>query len=359
MYNNIKSVRVYNTNSNLFNVLKNLNIFIFLCILLVTQEVQGQRVQFSQYYAAPLSLSPSYVGLINGSRIVFNYRDQWPNIPGTFTTYAASFDHYLDRLRSGVGISVVRDVAGSGRLSRTDIGLLYSYDIKVNRYWRVRPGIKFKYAQRGIEMAKLIFGDQLDNNGVIIASSRDLKSAVNKKSFIDVDASALVYHSRFWAGITVSNMLQPDQSLLNEVSKTPIKFTVFGGTMLPIKGNKRRKHEITESVTFGVLYQNQDMHDQLDLGAYWHKQPFTLGLWFRGIPGMGKQLGYEALDAVVVLLGFEIYNLKFGYSYDYTLSKLNQSATGGSHEISLIYLFNQNLKLRRNTRRVTIPCPDF
>ncbi len=339
--------------------MKNLNILILLSILFIAHETHGQKVQFSQYYAAPLSLSPSNVGLINGSRLVFNYRDQWPNIPGTFTTFAASFDHYFDRLRSGVGISVVRDVAGTGRLSLTDIGLLYSYDIKINRYWRLRPGIKFKYAQRGIEMAKLIFGDQLDKNGLISGTSRDLKSAVNKKSFIDVDASLLAYHSRFWAGITVANMLQPDQSLLNEISKTPIKFTFFGGTMLPIKGDRRRKHEITESVTFSVLYQNQDMHDQIDLGAYWHKRPFTLGLWFRGIPGIGEQTGYESLDAVVVLLGFEIYDLRFGYSYDYTLNKINQSATGGSHEISLIYLFNQNLKLKRNSRRVTIPCPDF
>ncbi len=339
--------------------MKNINFFIVLCIFLVSHKASGQKVQFSQFYAAPLVLSPSYAGLINGSRVVFNYRDQWPNIPGTFTTYAASVDHYFDRLKSGVGISVVRDVAGTGRLSLTDIGLLYSYDIKVNRFWHVRPGIKFKYAQRGIEMAKLIFGDQLDKEGKVSGTSAELRSAWNKKNYLDVDASVLAYHSRYWAGITVANLLQPNQSLVNEISKVPIKLTLFGGTMLPIKGDRRRKHEITESVTFSILYQNQAMHDQLDLGAYWHKKPFTLGLWFRGIPGIGKQIGYEALDAVIVLLGFEVYDLKFGYSYDYTLSRLNQSATGGSHEISLIYLFNQNLKIKRNSRRITIPCPDF
>ncbi len=340
-------------------MLKKLNIFIILFALLVSQEIQGQKVQFSQFYAAPLSLAPSYTGLTNGSRIVFNYRDQWPNIPGTFTTYAASFDHSLDRMHSGVGISIVRDVAGAGKLSLTDIGLLYSYDIKINREWHVRPGIKFKYAQRGIEMAKLIFGDQLDDDGRVFGSSVELRTALDKKSYIDVDFSALAYHNRYWFGFNLDHLLTPNQSLLNEESKVPMKLTIFGGTMLPIKGDRRRRHEITESVTFTMLYQNQDMHDQLDLGAYWHKAPFTLGMWFRGIPGFGKQIGYESLDAVIVLLGFEISKLKFGYSYDYTLSQLNQSATGGSHEISLIYLFNQNLKLIRKTRRVTIPCPDF
>ncbi len=352
-------MHVYYTKSNLIDVLKKVIIAIGICMLFVHKDMQAQKVQFSQYYAAPLSLAPSYTGLINGSRIVLNYRDQWPNIPGTFTTYAASFDHYLDRLKSGVGISFVRDVAGTGRLSLTDVGVSYSYDVKLNRYWHARPGLKFKYAQRAVEMAKLIFGDQLDKNGLITGTSRELYTALHKKSYIDVDASVLAYNSRVWFGLAVANMLRPNQSLIGDNSKTAMKFTFFGGTMLPIKGNRRRRHEITESVTFSLLYQNQDMHDQIDVGAYWHKRPFTLGLWLRGIPGIGLQIGYEALDAAIVLVGFEIASLKFGYSYDYTLSKLNQSATGGSHEISLIYLFNQNLKLRRSTRRVTIPCPDF
>jgi type IX secretion system PorP/SprF family membrane protein len=129
--------------------LKKRNIIIIFCLIVVTTQLKAQKVQFSQFYAAPLVLSPSYTGLIDGSRVVFNYRDQWPNIPGTFTTYAFSYDQFFYRMKSGVGLSVVRDVAGSGNLSLTDIGLLYSYDLQINRKWHVRPGIKFKYGQRG------------------------------------------------------------------------------------------------------------------------------------------------------------------------------------------------------------------
>jgi len=339
--------------------LKKRNIIAIFCLLVVSTQLLAQKVQFSQFYAAPLVLSPSYAGLIDGSRVVFNYRDQWPNIPGTFTTYAFSYDQYFHRMKSGIGLSIVRDVAGTGNLNLTDIGLLYSYDLTINRYWHVRPGIKFKYGQRGIDIAKLIFGDQLDEEGNVAVSSIDHNSSLNKTGYIDVDASALAYHNRYWAGLTVSNLLRPNQSLTGSESRVPMKFTVFGGTRLPIKGNRRRRHEITESVTFSLLYQYQDKSDQVDLGAYWHKAPFTLGLWFRGIPGFATQEGYEALDAVIILVGFQVYDLKFGYSYDYTLSKLNQSATGGAHEISIIYEFNKNLKWKRNNRKVTIPCPDF
>ena len=318
----------------------------------------AQKVQFSQFYAAPLVLSPSYTGMIDGSRIVLNYRDQWPNIPGTFTTYAFSYDQFFSRLKSGIGLSIVRDEAGSGNLNLTDIALMYSYDITATRFLHVRPGISFKYSQRGIEIEKLIFGDQLELDGNHSSSSSEYLAVQNKKGYIDVDASALAYTSKYWGGFSVSHLMRPDQSLVGAESRVPMKWTLFGGYRLPIKGNRRRSHEITESVTFSALYQFQDMHDQLDIGAYWKKSPFTLGLWFRGLPLVGIQEGYEAIDAVIVLVGFQVYDLKFGYSFDYTLSGLI-GTTGGSHEISLIYEFNKNAKLRRKKRQVTIPCPDF
>ncbi|RLD31162.1 MAG: hypothetical protein DRI73_09240 [Bacteroidetes bacterium] len=338
--------------------MKKKNLVLLVYILIISTQLWSQKVQFSQFYAAPLVLSPSYAGMIDGSRIILNYRDQWPSIPGTFTTYAFSYDQYFSRMKSGLGLSVVRDEAGTGNLNLTDIGLLYSYDITVTRKIHVRPGIKFKYGQRGIEIAKLIFGDQLEIDGNHSSSSNEYLTTLNKKGYIDVDASALMYHSRYWAGFTVSNLMRPNQSLVNVDSRLPMKWTVFGGYRLPIKGNSRRSHEITESVIFSALYQYQDGHDQLDLGAYWKKSPFTLGLWFRGLPLVGIQQGYEAIDAVIVLIGFQVHDLKFGYSYDYTLSGLI-GTTGGSHEVSLIYEFNKNAKLKRKRRQVTIPCPDF
>lgn len=338
--------------------MKKRNLVLLIYILLISTQLWSQKVQFSQYYAAPLVLSPSYTGMKDGSRIIMNYRDQWPSIPGTFTTYAFSYDQYFSRMKSGLGLLVVRDEAGSGNLNLTDIGLLYSYDITVTRKIHVRPGIKFKYGQRGIEIAKLIFGDQLEIDGNHASSSSEYVAALNKKGYIDVDASALVYSSKYWGGFTVAHLMRPNQSLLGTEAQLPMKWTLFGGYRLPIKGNRLRSREVTESITFSMLYQFQDGHDQLDLGAYWKKLPFTFGLWFRGLPIAGIQRGYEKIDAVIVLVGFQVYDLKFGYSFDYTLSGLI-GTTGGSHEISIIYEFNKNAKLRRKRRQVTIPCPDL
>jgi len=63
-------------------------------------------------------------------------------------------------------------------------------------------------------------------------------------------------------------------------------------------------------------------------------------------------------DAFVILLGYQWKDIKFGYTYDLTISRLISNTTG-SHEISLIYEFNQNQKLLKKTRKIIIPCPKY
>lgn len=62
------------------------------------KEVQAQDPLFSQFYANPLYLAPSFTGAGNkGTRVALNYRDQWPAVPRAFTTYSFSFDHYFEK----------------------------------------------------------------------------------------------------------------------------------------------------------------------------------------------------------------------------------------------------------------------
>ena len=64
-------------------------------------------------------------------------------------------------------------------------------------------------------------------------------------------------------------------------------------------------------------------------------------MWYRGIPGLkAYKKGYGNNDALVGLIGYRIDDLSFGYSYDITISKLAVITSLGSHEISLVYEFN-------------------
>ena len=78
-------------------------------------------------------LSPSFAGATEEYRFAMNYRNQWPAVPGVFHTYSISFDKAMPNFNSGIGVLATYDVAGSGNLSTTNIGLLYSYDFNINR----------------------------------------------------------------------------------------------------------------------------------------------------------------------------------------------------------------------------------
>jgi len=69
-----------------------------------------------------------------------------------------------------------------------------------------------------------------------------------------------------------------------------------------------------------LLYQQQGEFHQLNAGVYIIRFPIVIGTWFRH--------NFENADAVIVLVGIDYKNLKIGYSYDITLSKL-KSNTGG------------------------------
>ena len=80
-------------------------------------STKAQDVHFSQYYANPLYLNPSFAGSIVCPRIVANFRDQWPAISGTYVSYSASYDQHFDVLSGGVGVLFLGDRAASGTVN--------------------------------------------------------------------------------------------------------------------------------------------------------------------------------------------------------------------------------------------------
>ncbi len=324
-------------------------------MLLINNKILAQDPQFTQFYAAPTYLAPSFVGATEGTRAVLNARDQWPQIPGAFMTYGFSLDHNLYNLNSGVGLFVLRDQAGSAKLANTNIGLQYSYDININKFWHIRPGMQFYYSQRSIDFSKLLFGDQMHLSGNS-ASSVEIPT-IDKANNMDFGVSVLAYSTLFWGGFSIDHITKPNQSLLGNVSTVPVKFMLFGGYKHALNGKIGLYNE--ESLNFALNYKAQGKFDQLDLGAYWMKRPLVIGFWYRGIPIFKHyKTGYQNNDAIALLVGYQLETFKVGFSYDFTISRLIAS-TSGAFEISVVYEFNQNQKAKKRKKKVIIPCPKF
>lgn len=326
-------------------------------LFFIIKESFSQDPQFSQFYAAPLYLCPSFAGTSpQKTRVALSYRNQWPEIPRAYTSYSFSFDHYISNIKSGIGFLFLRDQAGPGRLATTNIGGIYSFDINLNDDIHVRPGAHFLYTYRSINFSELIFYDQVKYN---LPSSAFVYPDIQKRGDVDFSLSTLAYREKQWLGVTIDHLLKPNQSFFGDEAINPMKYSVFGGTRVLVKQRLLVKQQ--EDVSFAFLYKQQALYKQFDVGAYYFKTPMVFGIWYRGIPFFkGKEKDnvntrFNGSDAAVFLVGYRLEGISLGYSYDITISKL-RNKTGGAHEVTLVW----NFKLQKWQKKPSsLPCPHF
>lgn len=324
-------------------------IYIIFLLIFAAENMKAQDPQFTQFFAAPLYLAPSFAGATQQNRLGVIARNQWMGVGG-YDTYMVSYDHYFPNFHSGVGGYILDDYAGAGHLGVTMFSLMYSYDFNITDLWHVRPGLSFSYDIYGLNFNKLVFPDQNTSaTGYAPASPNMLPPSNNNTGAIDAGTSLLFYSERTWAGAAVDHLLHPNESLYEGSSLVPVKVTVFGGYTLVKKGHLLKP--VAETVSLALLLRHQANYNQADIGIYWNRYPLVLGFWYRGLPKINSKIG----DSVAFLAGFKFNNiLSIGYSYDFTISNLVGS-TGGANEISIIYQFQTKYVKKRGA----VPCPEF
>ncbi|ASB49629.1 PorP/SprF family type IX secretion system membrane protein [Alkalitalea saponilacus] len=325
-----------------------LHIILVFFILANAGKISAQDVSFSQVYSAPLYLSPSFAGFTSGGRVILNYRDQWPGVSNTFRSYSFSYDEYLSNYNSGVGVLFLRDDQGGGQLVSQNLGVVYAYELAINRYLFVRPGLQFKYSERKIDPSRLT---QVGPDGEVFPWI-NAEFPVDQYRKLDATASAMVYSQDFWLGFTVDNLVKNNIGFTDVESTIPVKTVVYGGARWVYKPSGLGYNE--QSASFAFMYRNQQTFQQLDLGVYWNTYPIEVGVWYRGIPGISTE-NLSNNDALIFSLGVNVGTVHFAYSYDLTLSGLS-GYSGGSNEFSLIYRFNRGPIITRPIG--PIPCSE-
>ncbi|MDL5045722.1 type IX secretion system membrane protein PorP/SprF [Oscillatoria amoena NRMC-F 0135] len=333
-----------------------------LFFLVITIGVaSAQDLQFSQYYNAPLYLNPGFTGITPQQRVVFNHRMQWPNLPQAFVTYAASYDVFVEELRSGFGLLLTTDKMGSAGWQTSTANLMYSYKVKLTEKLVFSPGLNFSYGTNGIDRTKVRLGDGLEfeRDGQYYSIDPD-QDKIGRQSYFDVGAGALLYSRSVWFGAAFTHMNEPNLSVLGDVSRLPMKMNFHAGYRMDLTGGGPSSVVRTSYLTWSLMYRQQGpSFKQFDAGVNYHIDPVSVGFWYRGKPWEKTVSNSVAQDAAIVQLGLYMRNLTIGYSYDFTISEL-QTTSGGAHEIALIYQFTSKPVQRSVKKKYRlIPCPTF
>ena len=207
-----------------------------------------------------------------------------------------------------------------------------------NRYFSMKFGFQATYLQKSIDWDKLNFGDQIDKRYGFIYQTNEIPGG-NSIGKPDFSVGVLGYSKMFYFGFASHHLTQPIEGFTESGSaKLPRKYTGHLGAVIPIKRDPK-----DGTISPNILFQMQQNFAQLNLGLYASKGPVVGGIWYRN------------QDSFILLVGIQTDVIKFGYSYDVTVSKLS-NATAGSHEISFGLQFDCRPK-RRKFR--TISCPSF
>ncbi len=312
----------------------------------------SQDPTFSQFYSNPLYLNPALAGTGECSRVMFNYRNQWPSMPGNFVTYGASADHYVNALSGGIGVIFTSDNAGNGIMNTTRLSAIYAYHLKVSYNVSLNAGFNASFHQQKIKSSDLIFRDMIDPVSGAINPGNTGEVPIDNSTVSTADFNlglALGIKEKYFVGFAVDHVSQPALNYYENSDNNLLyrKYTAHAGARLNLSSNNYTRNGDGLVLSPNILYHQQRNAKQLNAGFFIERSPLIAGIWYRHT--------FDNPDGIIFLLGIKQKRFKFGYSYDLTLSKL-KGATGGAHEVSLAILVGCN---KKRNRPGAIKCPEF
>lgn len=317
---------------------------VFSLLLILGTKVFSQDVQYSQFYANPFYLNPALAGSTELTRVGVNFRNQWPALDQSFIAYTAYADLFSKKYNSGIGLVISGARESFTQSSTTEIGLVYSYRLRLGEKRFLHMGAQGSLLSRDVLFDQVVLGTQLDiDKGVIAGEPGEGFTGDSRLRTGDINAGLLYYEEKFWFGVSAFHLLEPQISYLEiNSNRLPIKYSVQGGMRFNLApGNINDYFNNTDqerSLAIAFNYKKQGAFDQLDLGAEFYFEPLIVGLWYRGLP---TKYNLPNSESLIGLIGVELDSgLDFGYSYDFSISKLGQRVSGGAHEISIRYVFS-------------------
>ena len=251
----------------------------------------------------------------------------------------------------GLGGVILRDVAGTGGLTSTKIYGSVAYHQMLGASSLLSAGFNVGWANKRVDQTKLLFPDQFDGQFFDTKIPTNAQLINNSVSYFDLQAG-------------INYAFFPTDNIYLNAGYSIHHINTAKEDFFENDGNERiaRRHiafingifRMSENVIVNpnVYYTNQQDASELMLGmngAY--------NLSENGSKQIIAGLYYRYGDAIIPMVGLELNNLRFTFSYDATMSTLkNYNRTMGANEFNLMKkgFYNQFVGNRKQTL-----CPTF
>lgn len=303
---------------------KRLIIYIAVNLLFIANLVGQQDWRMSQYMQAPILYNPATAGLNKGISASGAFRSQWNGFKDSEgfnmapISFYAAVDANIPAMKGGLGIIFSKDDITP--LVNNTVRLDYSYHLKLKKS-TLYMGVMLGFNNQSIEFDKLNPDDSSDP--ILNAVTKDDITAMT------FDAGIGFYYTlsdKLFIGLSAVQLLNSDYYYRSDqiIYKDALQLYLSGGYCYTLK--YRPRWQIQPS----MLLSYSKTAYQLDLNFL---VKYNKKVW--------AGVGYRINDAIIAMIGFDIKDLSIGYSYDITTSSIR---LGGSHEITLRYVFQVNLE---------------
>ena len=291
-------------------------IYLIALIILISccKELKAQQdAMYTQYMFNSLAINPAYAGSRNVISTTLLYRNQWLGIDGAPETTTFTIDAPIRDNKIGLGLQIFNDKLG---ISNTTGAVVSSaYRIRMDK-----ATLSFGL-QGGISNFRSNFSDINYNQGGVI----DPAFTENVNSLQFNFGTGVYYNSdKFYVGVSVPTLVP------NRISKNASAVT-----------NSPSRQQMHLFITSGYVFDlNQDFKFKPSFLVKAVKGAPIEGdinatIWIKQFLGIGAQ--YRTNADVSGLLEVQVnQQIRFGYAYDYSVTKL-RNFNSGSHEIMLRY----------------------
>lgn len=278
-----------------------------------------QEVMVSQYMFNGLFLNPAYAGSHGYATSSLLHRSQWMQVEGAPRTSMLAIDGPLMGNRMGLGFSLVHDQIGISR--DLDMSAHYAYHLRVGRSSRVALGLRGGLSLYSARLSDLRYWDVNDP----LYQSDISNAPVGKFGF-----GIYWYDARSYIGLSAPTIYAADGRItLHAPHAMQHYFTqhyyLNAGKAFPLGESLDIKPSVLIKYSPGAPLEADVNCNVL------YRERIWLGL------------GYRTGDALVAMAEYQVTpQLRIGYAYDMTTSRL-RTYTTGSHEVMLGIDFGKEL----------------
>lgn len=291
--------------------------FIFIITSVIVSAQQDPM--YTQYMFNLSTVNSAAIGRGDNMSFMMVDRFQWVGFEGAPKTYSLTADIPIKFFNSGVGFTYVNDHIGP-EVSH-NIYIDYSYHIQLTRGLRLGMGLK-----AGFKVFSADFSE-LGQEGVY---DEQFSSNVSGDIMPNFGLGLFLYSDKYYFGVSSPKLVNHKYEDADDISGGEERhYFLIGGYAW----------EINPDIVF-----KPSVYTKYVKGSPM-SYDITANFLFKNMLWAG--IAYRSGDAIALLTQIQLSNrLRFGYAYDFTVSKMS-TASSGSHEIMLSYeLKPQKSKVR-------------